>query len=106
MQSPTMLHWHDCGSYSPQNCSRPSWMVWKKRLPGDKVAVLISNLAEEPQDVRVMWWQVGSACRAGVSCTLRDVFAHNDLAADASGGFVARALPPHDSRMLVVGAPS
>ena len=65
-----MLHWRDCGSYSPQNCSRPSWMVWKKRLPGDKVAVLISNLAEEPQDVRVMWWQVGSACRAGVALAL------------------------------------
>ena len=36
----------------------------------------------------------------------RDVLAHKEVPADAAGGFVARALPPHDSRMLVVGAPS
>ena len=59
-----MLRWRDCGSYSPQNCSRPSWMVWKKRLPGDKVAVLLSNLSFRLVDGHVMDYELSVTMKA------------------------------------------
>eukprot|EP01046_Picozoa_sp_COSAG06_P066679 COSAG06_NODE_16935_length_972_cov_0.959908_2_plen_84_part_00 len=61
--------------------------MWKKRLPEEKIAVLIANFDDVAHDVHVEWWRVGSECRKDVSCTIRDLYAHTNLPVDISGGF-------------------
>merc|ERR1712203_532752 len=42
----------DCGWGRPP-CAQPSWMIWKKKLPGNQVALLIMNNDVTTQDVPV-----------------------------------------------------
>lgn len=41
----------NCSWFNKDSCKHPAWMVWKKRLPKGKVAVLLMNNANTPATV-------------------------------------------------------
>jgi len=74
-------------------------MVWRKKLPFGKVALLLVNNDNKTQDVSVTWRQVNISC--GDACHVHDVYSHKYLP-PASDGYSAKALRAHDSRCLIV----
>jgi hypothetical protein len=84
-------------------CSYPSWQVWHKRLPGNKLALLLMNNGNAPQDVSVAWTELPSLVCPATGCEVRDVHARKDLGRIKSG-FTAKALAVHDSAFLIVSA--
>merc|ERR1711924_370046 len=39
----------------PVGCVHPAWMVWKKKLPKGKVALLLMNNMGHPANISVSW---------------------------------------------------
>ena len=112
-QSDEMLEFDNCHWGFNQFCTAPASMVWKKELPGDKVALLLMNNKNVTADVNVSWSElapmscrtVGGPCQfrcPSTGCHVRDVHARKDLGVFSGGGFTAKSLPPHDSAFIVV----
>ena len=84
-------------------CSWPDWLVWEKKLPKGKVALLLMNNMNTKADVTVLWGDVphGALRCPTQGCQVRDLHAHKDLGPFAEG-FTAKGLEAHDSAFIVV----
>ena len=103
-QSEEMLPFANCHWGFNQFCNNSAWMVWKKELPGDKVAILLMNNRNTTANVSVSWTDLPAdmefRCAAG-GCPVRDIFAHEDLGVH-EGGFTATNVASHDSSFVIV----
>ena len=90
------------------SCVFPMWQSWYKPLSGrdahhSLMAVLLINNADTPQDLSFAFAEIprldGSS--ASTFC-LYDVWAHADLDGGRFGGYVAKAVAPHDSVFLKI----
>ena len=75
----------------------PSWQVYAKPLPGNKMAAFLFNADTKPQPVSVALASLGFE---GSSVAIRDVWAHKDL--PASGTIVSATLEAYDSALLIL----
>jgi hypothetical protein len=79
-------------------------MVWKKAMPGGRVAILLMNNRNFTTDVNISWVDLPPdmhfRCSVG-GCPIRDVYAHQDLGLHDQG-FTAKDLAPHDSAFVIV----
>ena len=99
-QSSATTHMANCSWFNQDGCDHPSWMTWRKKLPGGKVAFLLMNNDVAAADVSVTFADVGLKCGAG-GCQVRDIWAHADLPRQTTG-FTAKQLGPRDSAFIVV----
>ena len=103
-KSDEMLPFSNCHWGFNQYCTHAASMVWKKELPGGKVAVLLMNNRNTTADVTVSWVDLPPdmqfRCSAG-GCPVRDIYAQKDLGV-YDGGFTAKGVAPHDSAFVVV----
>eukprot|EP00041_Stephanoeca_diplocostata_P006061 m.74141 g.74141 ORF g.74141 m.74141 type:complete len:451 (+) comp16151_c0_seq1:146-1498(+) len=102
-QSNVNVTFHNCSWLKNPVCQHPSWQVWAKTVrlvPTKQVAILLMNHGEQTQDVSIDLKVARLNCPAE-GCAVRDVWNHKDLP-KANGDFVAKLLPSHDSRFILV----
>lgn len=107
-QSEETVQFTNCAWGFDKYCNHSATMVWKKRLPGDRLAILLMNNRNITADVSISWrddlprdpWHGNLLCVAA-GCQVRDIYAHEDLGLYVEG-FTAKALAPHDSAFIVV----
>jgi alpha-galactosidase len=102
-QSSASVHLSNCSWFNAKGCDHPAWMVWKKDLPGGKVAVLLINNGATAVAVSVDFAALKGVECLGGSCCVRDVHAQKDIGMVA-GTFTA-TIGTHDSAFIIV-APS
>eukprot|EP01043_Picozoa_sp_COSAG02_P059145 COSAG02_NODE_7486_length_2991_cov_1.293568_2_plen_187_part_00 len=88
---------------TPDSCHYPKWMIWKKEVAIGKVALLLINNDNSPQDVSVTWSDLPKGllqCPSG-GCSVRDIYTRKDLAPSTTG-YTAKGLAMHDSAFLMV----
>ena len=105
-KSDEMVPFTNCAWGFNRNCEHAATMVWKKMLPGGKMAVLLMNNRNVSSDINITWREdllpdLHFRCAPG-GCPVRDIYAHKDLGLFAGGGFTAKQVPPHDSVFIVV----
>lgn len=103
-KSEEMVEFTNCAWGFDKYCSHSAWMVWKKQLPGDKLALLLINNQNVTADVDISWREdlpLDSLPCFASRCEVRDIYAHRDLGSFADG-FTAKDLAPHDSAFIVV----
>lgn len=94
------------GTWLWESASVPSWQYFYKPLGGGRAAVLMINHDAKAQELTLDPHDIPGLVCSGV-CTVRDVWAHQDL--PAIQGTLARSIASHDSAFLVlapVGAES
>ena len=75
--------------------------TWMKPLGGGRFAVLVLSNASGPIDVPVTLGKIDPLLNAtGATVRVRDLYEHMELGWVAGGVWHARALGPHDSRMV------
>ena len=78
-------------------------MIWKKRLGGGRLALLLMNNKEATADVQVDWAKdlpSGLLTCPSDGCRVRDVHARKELGRFKEG--FSATLLPHDSAFVVV----
>ena len=103
-QSEEMVHFTNCAWGFDKHCSHPAWMVWKKQLTDDSLALLLMNNRNSTADVSVSWGDLprDAIHCAAAGCKVRDIHAHEDL-----GLFTERftaTLVSHDSAFIIVSS--
>lgn len=99
-QSSASVHLSNCSWFDNQGCNHPAWMVWKKDLPGAKVAVLLMNNDAMPATVSVSFAALKGVVCPGGSCCVRDVHAQKNIGM-VSGTYTA-TIGTHDSAFIIV----
>jgi hypothetical protein len=90
------------------SCVFPAWQSWYKPLSGrdtrhSLMAVLLVNNGDTPQDLSFTFAEVpGLAGSSSSTFCLYDVWAGADLDGGRFGGYVAKAVAPHDSVFLKI----
>ena len=81
--------------------SGPPSTIWKKPLPGGRVALLAINGADADQRIALDFAELLGS-RGGSEWAARDVWAGEDL---GTLGGLTRVVPPHDCVLLVLAPP-
>ncbi|MEV6130554.1 glycoside hydrolase family 27 protein [Streptomyces violaceusniger] len=71
--------------------------VWKKRLPGGRLAVAVYNLGDASADITVAWDQLGINGKREV----RDLVRQRDIGT-SDNSWTAKAVSPHGSRLITL----
>ena len=85
-------------------CDFPAWMVWRKKLPEGKVALLLMNNANATAELGFEWAQLPSGgWRLSAACVrVYDVWQRRSLGTLAGAGFTSAALAPRDSAFVTL----
>ncbi|GAA0585951.1 glycoside hydrolase family 27 protein [Kribbella sandramycini] len=81
----------------PTQVAGGNLQIWKKRLPGNRLAVAVYNLGDTPADITVTWQQLGLHGTRWA----RDLVAHKNLG-KTNKSWTATAVPPHGSRLITL----
>lgn len=97
------VHLLNCSWFDSKGCDHPAWMVWKKDLPNNEVAVLLMNNDDKAADVTVEFSKLAhlAPCPAA-GCCVRDV--HEQKAIGVLAGSFTATPESHDSAFIVVSA--
>ena len=96
------------GDPNSTSCVFPVWQSWYKPLSGrdarhSLMAVLLMNNADTPQDLSFTFADVpGLVGSASSTFCLYDIWLGTDLDAGRFGGYIAKAVEPHDSVFLKI----
>jgi alpha-galactosidase len=98
-QASTSVFFPFCGSQYPSGCSVATWQVFSKPLPSGGAAVLVLNHGAGPLDPMALPLASIPGLDSGAgSASVRDVWAHADLAPVAPGGSLPiPSIDSHDS---------
>ncbi|HET6292846.1 MAG TPA: glycoside hydrolase family 27 protein [Kribbella sp.] len=81
----------------PTQVTGGTLQVWKKRLPGGRLAVAVYNLGDAPADLKVSWDQLGIRGNEKV----RDLVSRKDLG-KFNKSWTAKSIPAHGSRLITL----
>jgi Alpha galactosidase A/Alpha galactosidase C-terminal beta sandwich domain len=81
----------------PTQVTGGTLQVWKKRLPGGRLAVAVYNLGDQTADITVPWTQLGLHGNR----TARDLVSHQDLG-KFNKSWTAQEVPAHGSRLITL----
>jgi len=98
-QASDKVHFQNC-NWGSAGCDHWAWMVWKKQLLGEKVAVLLMNNRNVSGKVEAQMSDLGIDCQSG-GCSVRDVWQHTDNGTITTAT-ISATIPSRDSAFIII----